>query len=90
MSTCNQLDLETLGSSMLVPENLPKHCTKTIRPWHCEYLNSLWFKVSRASALGLNEGTFGPHPITNYVDEKTYMASIDIVGHDCMEISGSK
>ena len=79
---------------MLVPKNLPKHCTKTIRPWHWESLNSLWFKVSRASTLGLNEGTFGPHPITNFVDEKTYMeshmASIDIVGHDCMEISGSK
>jgi len=48
--------------------------------------------VSPASALDLYEGSFGPHPITNSVDLKTcmecHMTSIDIVGQDCMEISG--
>ena len=26
MSTCNQLDLQTLGSQPIMPKNLPNHC----------------------------------------------------------------
>jgi hypothetical protein len=26
MSTCNRLDLQTLGSQPIVPKNLPHHC----------------------------------------------------------------
>ena len=28
MSTCNQLDLQTLGSPMIMPKNLPNQCFK--------------------------------------------------------------
>ena len=28
MSTCNQLDLQKLGSQPIMPKNLPDHCTK--------------------------------------------------------------
>jgi hypothetical protein len=28
MSTCNQLDFETLGSQPIVPKNLPGYCSK--------------------------------------------------------------
>ena len=27
MSTCNQLDLQTLGSQPIMPKNLPGHCS---------------------------------------------------------------
>ena len=27
MSTCNRLDLQTLGSPPIVPKNLPSHCS---------------------------------------------------------------
>jgi hypothetical protein len=27
MSTCNRLDLETLGSQLIMLKNLPRHCT---------------------------------------------------------------
>ena len=30
MSTCNELDLETLGSQPVLPKNLTKHCTNVI------------------------------------------------------------
>ena len=26
MSTCNRLDLQTLGSQLIMPKNLPDHC----------------------------------------------------------------
>ena len=28
MSTCNRLDLQTLGSQPIMPKNLPDHCSK--------------------------------------------------------------
>ena len=28
MSTCNRLDLQTLGSQLVMPKNLPDHCPK--------------------------------------------------------------
>jgi hypothetical protein len=28
MSTCNKLDLQTLGSQPIMPQNLPEHCFK--------------------------------------------------------------
>ena len=34
MSTCNQLDLETLGSQPVMPKNLPGHC-KELREVEC-------------------------------------------------------
>ena len=32
MSTCNQLDLQTLGSQPIMPKNLPDHCTTVATP----------------------------------------------------------
>ena len=30
MSTCNRLDLQTLGSQPIMPQNLPDHCSNVI------------------------------------------------------------
>ena len=30
MSTCNWLDLQTLGSQPVMPKNLPNHCPKLL------------------------------------------------------------
>ena len=34
MSTCNQLDLHTLGSQPVLPKNLPDHCLTLLKIWH--------------------------------------------------------
>ena len=36
MSTCNQLDLQTLGSQPIMPKNLPDHCSHHISGAHVE------------------------------------------------------
>ena len=33
MSTCNRLDLQTLGSQLIMPKNLPDHCFKPHKPF---------------------------------------------------------
>ena len=42
MSTCNQLDLQTLGSQLVMPKNLPDNCAcqLTITPWNFLTANS--------------------------------------------------
>jgi hypothetical protein len=30
MSTCNRLDLQTLGSQLIMPKNLPNHCNHLV------------------------------------------------------------
>jgi hypothetical protein len=47
MSTCNRLDLQTLGSQPIMPKNLPDHCT-----W-LSYLLSKWrFSYSSDDHIG--------------------------------------
>jgi hypothetical protein len=40
MSTCNRLDLQTLGSQPIMPENFPDHCLETRDQFHeeCNYI----------------------------------------------------
>ena len=46
MSTCNRLDLQTLGSQMVMPKNLPDHCFthKIESPWPLHFNHSHWWK----------------------------------------------
>ena len=41
MSTCNQLDLQTLGSQLIMPKNLPDHCL-------CELQNKGMINIQRS------------------------------------------
>ena len=36
MSTCNRLDLQTLGSQPTMPKNLPDHCMESMTQWEVE------------------------------------------------------
>ena len=38
MSTCNWLDLQTLGSQPIMPKNLPHHCVARI-PLPCNFMS---------------------------------------------------
>ena len=33
VSTCNRLDLQTLGSQPVMPKNLPEHCSSLFSPF---------------------------------------------------------
>ena len=43
MSTCNWLDLQTLGSQPVMPKNLPDHCPRSLHYSH--YLQRLHMRV---------------------------------------------
>jgi hypothetical protein len=43
MSTCDRLDLETLGSWPIMPKNLPRHCSNFIYANHIVYMIHHWF-----------------------------------------------
>ena len=47
MSTCNRMDLQTLGSQPVVPKNLPNHCPE-ISP---NLTNNLLMKLETAGEL---------------------------------------
>jgi hypothetical protein len=54
-------------------------------------MNSHWLRVSWTLALGLNEGSFGPHFITFSMDGESiwnHMASMNNVDHDHREFFG--
>ena len=47
MSTCNQLDLQTLGSQLVImPKNLPDHCLGKLiyRPFILEECREIYLK----------------------------------------------
>ena len=51
MLTCNQLDLQTLGSQPIMPKNLPDHCFMP-KPLPSRNQCTGWFTLAPSLQLG--------------------------------------
>ena len=53
MSTCNRLNLQTLGSQPVMPKNLPDHCSKRVDFGVLRTLLTSWQGTGRAGCVRL-------------------------------------
>ena len=96
MSTCNRLDLQTLGSQSVMPKNLPDHCFthETECPWPVHFKHSRWWKRQSWSKFATSHYAWGTYKGCMWIQDgrkvylDSYMASNWIMFHghlDCFQ-----